>query len=60
MINFVVVRVITDVELDINLERENLPVGPDLELPRTRTFFPETWQFLVTQTELVKSIYYSL
>ena len=62
VINFVVVVIFedADIELDGNLGREfSPPVEPDLELPRTRTFFPETWQFLVIQTELVKSMYYS-
>ena len=33
------------------------PSIEDVDSPRTRTFFPETWHFLVNQTEYVEFIY---
>ena len=32
------------------------PSTNELDAPRTRTFFPETWLFLVNQTKYVESL----
>ena len=44
----------TDLDLDPPAPTSP-PSSNELDAPRTRTFFPETWLFLVNQTKYVES-----
>ena len=68
---FTVVLVVIDRHFDLNVIAPSVlpeptsppalpgPISPpstnELDAPRTRTFFPETWLFLVNQTKYAES-----